>query len=171
MIGTEGRLYKTNQKADSEADARLIGEAAIRNANRKESTMQLTLPPKFSLMATLTVQLQGFGQMDGKYFIEKVTHQIGRAFYNMQASLSRIPDGGAEGAAAPSGTGTGGTYIVQKGDNLWDLSRKFYGTPSRCKDLYNANKDKIEAEAKKHGKTSSNRGYWIWPGMSLNIPS
>lgn len=171
MIGTEGRLYKTNQKADSEADARLIGEAAIQNANRKESTMQLTLPPKFSLMATLTAQLQGFGQMDGKYFIEKVTHQIGRASYNMQASLSRIPDGGAEGAAAPSGTGTGGTYIVQKGDNLWDLSRKFYGTPSRCKDLYNANKDKIEAEAKKHGKTSSNRGYWIWPGMSLNIPS
>ena len=36
LVGTEERLYKTNQKADSEADARLIGEAAIRNANRRK---------------------------------------------------------------------------------------------------------------------------------------
>ena len=26
MVGQEGRIYKSNQKADSEADARLMGE-------------------------------------------------------------------------------------------------------------------------------------------------
>ena len=170
LVGTEERLYKTNQKADSEADARLIGEAAIRNANRRESTMQLTMPPQFLLMATLTVRLNGFGQMDGAYFIEKVTHQIGRKAYVMQVLLSRIPEGDSEKISAPTVTGTGKAYIVQKGDNLWDLSQKFYGTPSRCEEIYRANKDRIETEAREHGKSNSSNGYWIWPGTPLDIP-
>lgn len=170
LVGTEERLYKTNQKADSEADARLIGEAAIRNANRRESTMQLTMPPQLLLMATLTVRLNGFGQMDGAYFIEKVTHQIGRKAYVMQVLLSRIPEGDSEKISAPTETGTGKAYIVQKGDNLWDLSQKFYGTPSRCEEIYRANKDRIETEAREHGKSNSSNGYWIWPGTPLDIP-
>ena len=170
LVGTEERLYKTNQKADSEADARLIGEAAIRNANRRESTMQLTMPPQLLLMATLTVRLNGFGQMDGAYFIEKVTHQIGRKAYVMRVLLSRIPEGDSEKISAPTETGTGKAYIVQKGDNLWDLSQKFYGTPSRCEEIYRANKDRIETEAREHGKSNSSNGYWIWPGTPLDIP-
>lgn len=170
LVGTEERLYKTNQKADSEADARLIGEAAIRNANRRESTMQLTMPPQLLLMATLTVRLNGFGQMDGAYFIEKVTHQIGRKAYVMQVLLSRIPESDSEKISAPTEAGMGNVYIVQKGDNLWDLSQKFYGTPSRCEEIYRANKDRIETEAREHGKSDSSNGYWIWPGTPLDIP-
>lgn len=89
-IGSGERLYKTTQKADNEADARLIGEGAVLNANRKEATMQLTLPPELSLVATNTVQLSGFGRMDGKYFIEKAVHSISKKAYGMQVSLSRI---------------------------------------------------------------------------------
>lgn len=170
LVGTEERLYKTNQKADSEADARLIGEAAIRNANRRESTMQLTMPPQLLLMATLTVRLNGFGQMDGAYFIEKVTHQIGRKAYVMQVLLSRIPESDSEKISAQTEAGMGNVYIVQKGDNLWDLSQKFYGTPSRCEEIYHANKDRIETEAREHGKSNSSNGYWIWPGTLLDIP-
>lgn len=170
LVGTEERLYKTNQKADSEADARLIGEAAIRNANRRESTMQLTMPPQLLLMATLTVRLNGFGRMDGAYFIEKVTHQIGRKAYVMQVLLSRIPESDSEKISAPTEAGIGNVYIVQKGDNLWDLSQEFYGTPSRCEEIYRANKDRIETEAREHGKSNSSNGYWIWPGTPLDIP-
>ena len=95
IVGTEERLYKTSQKADSEADARLIGEGALLNANRKEATMQITLPPKLSLMSTNTVQLSEFGEMDGKYFIEKVSHTITKKEYTMQVNMSRIA--GTEG--------------------------------------------------------------------------
>ena len=42
LVGTEERLYKTTQKADNEADARLIGEGAILNANRKAATMPVS---------------------------------------------------------------------------------------------------------------------------------
>ena len=88
IVGTEERLYKANQKADSEADARLIGEGALISANRKAVTMQIMLPPKLSLAATNTVQISGFGNMDGKYFIEKVTHSMTKKNYTMQLNLS-----------------------------------------------------------------------------------
>ena len=35
LVGTEERLYKTNQKADNEAEAKLIGEGVLLQANRK----------------------------------------------------------------------------------------------------------------------------------------
>lgn len=122
LVGTEGRIYKSTQKADNEADARLIGEAAIRNANRKERTMQITMPPKLSLSATRTVQLSGFGKMDGKYFVEKISHNIGRKSYTMQVNLSRIPDEAAQEATDGAADSGAGTYVVQSGDTLWDIS-------------------------------------------------
>lgn len=35
-------------------------------------------------------------------------------------------------------------YIVQAGDTLWGIAKKFYGEGSKYVDIYNANKDKIE---------------------------
>lgn len=174
LVGTEERLYKTTQKADNEADARLIGEAAIRGANRKETTMQLTLPPKLSLIATNTVLLSGFGVMDGKYFIEQVSHSISRKSYTMQVKLSRIPEGGqgqeAEAGAAAQPEASGGTYVIQKGDTLWDLAQEWYGDPTKYTVIYQANAAAIEADAKRRGKSSSNNGYWIFPGLTITRP-
>lgn len=176
LVGTEERLYKTTQKADSEADAILIGEAAILEANRKETTMQLTLSPKLSLMATKTVRLSGFGRMDGLYFINSVTHTVSRKAYSMKVQLSRIPSDEA-GEDSKEDVGTAGSagmesqvYVVQKGDTLWELSRQFYGSPAYHTEIYAANQEVIEAVAKQHGKTSSNNGYWIRPGTTLTIP-
>ena len=78
MVGQEGRLYKSNQKADTEEDARLIGESAIIMANRKETTMKLTLKTRIAISTTQTVQLSGFGKADGKYFVEGVSYDISK---------------------------------------------------------------------------------------------
>ena len=88
----------------------------------------------------------------------------------MQVLLSRIPESDSEKISAPTEAGIGNVYIVQKGDNLRDLSQEFYGTPSRCEEIYRANKDRIETEAREHGKSNSSNGYWIWPGTPLDIP-
>ena len=175
LIGTEERLCKINQKADNEADARLMGEAAILNANRKETTMQLTMSPKFSLFATKNVQLEDFGAMDGKYFIDKITHQISRTNYSMQVSLYKIADQSGtddEGSVADQGVNNAGgsEYIIKKGDTLWKLSQKFYGDPTKFQKLYEANKNVIEAAARQHGKAGSSNGYWILEGTKLVIP-
>lgn len=36
--------------------------------------------------------------------------------------------------------------------------------------MMNEAKDTIESTAKKHGKSSSDHGHWIWPGEVLTIP-
>lgn len=66
------------------------------------------------------------------------------------------------------------TYTVKKGDNLWNLAKKYYGSGSKMSKLYKANKSVIEKAAKQHGYTSSSNkgvaGWWIFPGTKLVIP-
>lgn len=63
------------------------------------------------------------------------------------------------------------THKVKKGDTLWAISRKYLGSGSKYKSIYNLNKSIIESTAKKHGKKSSDGGHWIYPGTVLKIPS
>ena len=62
------------------------------------------------------------------------------------------------------------SYTVKNGDCLWNISKKFYGKGKQWQKIYNANKDKIEKAAKRHGKKNSCHGWWIYPGTKLKIP-
>lgn len=62
------------------------------------------------------------------------------------------------------------TYTVKSGDCLWNIAKKFYGSGVQWTKIYNANKDTIEASAKRHGKSSSSNGHWIYPGDCYSIP-
>ncbi|MCF2704209.1 LysM peptidoglycan-binding domain-containing protein [Enterocloster clostridioformis] len=174
MVGQEGRLYKSNQKADNEADARLIGENAILMANRKETTMQLTLKTRIAVSATQTVQLSGFGKADGKYFVEEVSYSITKKDGNMQMRLSRIADAAAQETGKDAGTDTeaaqGRTYTIKKYDTLWDIARGRYQDGSKSAEIYAANKEAIEEAARRHGKKDSGNGYWIFEGTTLVFP-
>lgn len=65
---------------------------------------------------------------------------------------------------------SGKKYKVKKGDTLWGISKKYYGSGAKWKKIYNKNKSTIEKAAKKHGKKSSSNGHWIYPGTTLTIP-
>ena len=71
----------------------------------------------------------------------------------------------------PKETTSSTKYTVQKGDCLWKISRKFYGTGNKWETIYYANKDIIEKTAEKYGKASSSKGHWIYPGCVLVIPA
>lgn len=64
----------------------------------------------------------------------------------------------------------GSKYTVKKGDCLWNIAKKFYGSGAKYTVIYNANKTVIEKVAKKHGKKNSDHGHWIWAGTVLTIP-
>lgn len=66
---------------------------------------------------------------------------------------------------------TAGGYTVVSGDNLWDIARVKLGDGSRMNEIYELNKDTIEAAAKKYGRSSSSNGWWIYPGTVLQLPS
>lgn len=63
------------------------------------------------------------------------------------------------------------SYTIKEGDNLWSISQKFYGTGTKWNIIYNANKEIIEQTAKKYGRSSSDNGHWIYPGVTLTIPA
>lgn len=63
------------------------------------------------------------------------------------------------------------SYTVKKGDCLWNIAKKYYGSGAKWKTIYNANKSVIESTAKKYGKKSSSNGHWIYPGTKLTIPN
>lgn len=65
---------------------------------------------------------------------------------------------------------SGKKYTVKKGDTLWGIAKKYYGSGSKWSKIYSKNKSVIESTAKKHGKRSSSNGHWIYPGTKLTIP-
>lgn len=174
FVGTEGRVLTVNEKAESVADAERIGKNALRNANRKEITMDLTMIPSRMAAASCTVMLEGFGRIDGTYFVQKVSHRISRKDYSLRLSLYRLNEDAEAGEPAEEGNGTdssgGVAYTVKKGDTLWDLARTFYGDSTKYGLIYRANQSVIESEASRRGRSSSNGGYWIYPGTVLTIP-
>ena len=62
------------------------------------------------------------------------------------------------------------TYTVKSGDTLWQIAASKLGKGSRYTEIYTLNKNVIEKAAKTHGKSSSNNGWWIYPGTKLTIP-
>lgn len=71
----------------------------------------------------------------------------------------------------PAPAAAGGSYTVVGGDTLWGISKQKYGNGSSYPKIYNANNGTIEASAKKHGKSSSDNGHWIYPGNVYTIPA
>lgn len=80
-----------------------------------------------------------------------------------KVAVTRKSSGSASG-------GSGQTYTVKKGDTLWGIAQRFYGSGAKYGTIYNANQSVIEATAKRYGKSSSSGGHWIYPGTSLVIP-
>ena len=68
-------------------------------------------------------------------------------------------------------TPSGSAYTIVSGDTLCRIAANKMGSASKWTQLYDANKDTIEAAARSHGKSSSDHGHWIWPGTTLTIPA
>lgn len=63
------------------------------------------------------------------------------------------------------------TYVVRSGDTLWDISARFLGTGTRWMEIYKLNRQVINDECKKHGVSTYPRGWHIWPGTRLKMPT
>lgn len=62
------------------------------------------------------------------------------------------------------------SYTIKTGDCMWNIAEQYLGDGSRWPEIYEANKEIIDSEAKKHGNSNSMNGTLIYAGVTLKIP-
>ncbi len=89
--------------------------------------------------------------------VELLEYLKGENHNTSKKSAKPAQTSAATGGGGASGGGT--TYTVKKGDNLWTLAKKFYGSGADYTKIYEANRDTI-------GKNPN----LIYPGQTFTIP-
>lgn len=90
-IGDGSRLLHINEKADNIGEAQRIAKAKINAENEKAVTISFAAMADINMVATCNIEVYGMGRCNGKYFIEKVTHEVsGSSGYKMNVSGYRI---------------------------------------------------------------------------------
>lgn len=176
-VGDGSRIMEMNEEADNAKDAERKAIAALNNANKKDATFSGTVMPKRGIIASSCINIEGFGKLDGIYYIDEVVTKISRNSASKQSisahrTGNRMDDATVIIDAKPEikDTGEDTSYTVVKGDTLWSIAESLLGSPLRYAEIYNKNRDVIEAEAQNRGKKDSSNGHWIFPGTELIIP-
>lgn len=90
-VGGGPRLLHINEKASSEGEAQRIARAKVNTENEKAVTVSFSALGDPNVVASCNIELLGMGRCNGKYFVDKVTHQIsGASNYTMNVSGYRI---------------------------------------------------------------------------------
>nr|DAF27421.1 MAG TPA: tail protein [Caudoviricetes sp.] len=170
-VGTSERLLYINESASDNADAEKKALARVNEANRNLITMSLTLKEPRFFVATNSIELIEFGgEINGKYFITKVEHEISSNGYTVSLDMRKLIARIGKATKEETKNSTGKEYIIKSGETLWGISKQFYGKGSEYKKIYEANKTIIEETAKKYGKRNSDNGNFIWGGTKIIIP-
>lgn len=181
MLKEGTRILKLNEKASSLQDAEVKAKAKLLAHNRQCQTMSVTVKGDTKYISSKCVNVSGFGKLDGKYYIDSVTHNkdAGSGYTcTLEMHLCIIVKGvtvatvqsGDTVKKAASSSMSSKTYTIVSGDTLWKISTKQLGSGAKYMQIYNANSGTIESAAKSHGKSSSSNGHWIYPGTVLTIP-
>lgn len=181
MLKEGTRILKLNEKASSLQDAEVKAKAKLLAHNRQCQTMSVTVKGDTKYISSKCVNVSGFGKLDGKYYIDSVTHnkdagagytctlEMHLCIIVKGVTVATVQSGDTVKKAASSSTASK-TYTIVSGDTLWKISTKQLGSGAKYMQIYNANSGTIESAAKSRGKSSSSNGHWIYPGTVLTIP-
>ena len=181
MLQDGSRILKLNETAESLQDAEVKAKAKLLEHNRQCQTMNVKVKGDTKYISSKCVKMTGFGKLDGKYYIDTVTHEknAGSGYFctlDMHlciivkgVTVATVASGSTTKKASDSST-KAKTYTIVSGDTLWKISTNHLGTGAKYMQIYNANSSVIESAAKSHGKSSSSNGHWIYPGTTLTIP-
>lgn len=88
-----GQVLEINEKVSSDAEAKIIAQKRLREKNGQQFTAGFDLVGDASLVAGVTVQVEGYGAFDGKYIVETATHSVSSSGYKTNLKLRRVLEG------------------------------------------------------------------------------
>lgn len=92
-VGTEERLLNINEKVDNIADAQRKAVSKVNQENRKAVTMTASIKANLKITAGTCIDVTGACSIDGKYFIDKVTHKIeAGSAYTMDLEMHKVQE-------------------------------------------------------------------------------
>lgn len=72
----EGPTFKSNERAKNMGEAKRFAMNIAREKNKGERTASFNLKGNPKMLVGYTVTVKGYGKFDGRYFIEKSSHQV-----------------------------------------------------------------------------------------------
>lgn len=79
-----------SEKADSIRDAEQRAKARLRENLRETRTIDLTVMGNIRYKAAENFMLEGFGKLDGKYFVDHVSHRKSNSKYTCQITAHKV---------------------------------------------------------------------------------
>jgi len=76
----DGMTLEISEKVSSQAEAEKLAKKKLRDKNKEEIKVNLSVVGDFIYLAGNCISLEGYGFFDGKYLIEKSTHNIGSGY-------------------------------------------------------------------------------------------
>lgn len=76
VVGSGKRMLNINEKVESLQEAQIKACAKVNAENEKAVTMSVTIMANNRIAAGSTLNIEGLYQLSGKYFVDKVTHNI-----------------------------------------------------------------------------------------------
>ena len=89
---TEGKTLKVNQKVEDQTEADRLARKKLREKNKDEVKVELTVTGRFEYLSGQVVELTGHGFYDGRYLIERARHKVGDG-YEVDLELRRCLNG------------------------------------------------------------------------------
>lgn len=78
-IGGGARMKHVNRRAANVHDAAVQLCAELNEANHGKTTLNFSTDGVWNVCAGNTVRLTGYGKLDGRYFVDSITHKVSRS--------------------------------------------------------------------------------------------
>ncbi len=90
MFGGATKTLKVNKRVKSIGEAQRLAKKKLKEKNRKETKINLTMLGDFTLRAGNTIELDDFAIYNGKYLIQKATHTVGNGGYETSIEVTKV---------------------------------------------------------------------------------
>lgn len=77
---TDGKTLKINQRVETQAEAERLAQKKLREKNKDEWKISLTVTGDFRLLSGNVIELKNHGVYDGRWLIESAKHTIGNGY-------------------------------------------------------------------------------------------